>query len=105
MTNKSTRPVVRKAYSRRSVPLGFVKPSKTRQADKQSCDVNHILARYAKDGVLTHVQSSPGLYLDVASIGSADYHTALNTVISAGKRLMLSLLLFASFIVMTLQPS
>lgn len=81
---KSSRPVVRKAYHRQSSPIGFKKPSRTRQADAQSCDVNHILSRYAKDGVLTHVQKSPGTYLDIASIGAADYHDALNKVILAG---------------------
>lgn len=79
------RPHVRRAYDRMSVSLDFKDPSLTRQADKDSCDVNRILARYAKDGVLTHVNNHPGVFADVAEIAVADYHDALNRVISAGQ--------------------
>lgn len=90
MTKSSTspvvaRPIVRRAFDRMSVSLDFKNPSLTRQADKDSCDVNRILARYAKDGVLSHVNNHPGTYADVAEIGVADYHEALNRVISAGQ--------------------
>ena len=78
-----SRIAIRRAYERNRSSISTPSPSLTRQADKQSCDVNHILKRYEKDGVLTHVRSDPGTYMDVASIGAEDYHSSLNKVISA----------------------
>lgn len=55
--------------------------SKTQQHFKKKCDVNSILARYAKTGVLDHVRQVQGAYGDYSSVAS--YQEALEKVFSA----------------------
>ncbi len=52
-----------------------------KQSFKDECDVNSILARYAKTGLLTPVVSRPGIFVDVSEVG--DYRTAIENVRSA----------------------
>ena len=56
----------------------FKLPSRTMQASKDECDVNKILAKYRKSGMLTHVNRYEGKYDDVSDV--VDYQSALNIV-------------------------
>jgi len=44
------------------------KPSKTDQQWKDDCDVNYILRKYRKTGVITHVARQAGHFSDVSDI-------------------------------------
>ena len=59
----------------------FPGQSLTVQADKDSCDVNQILARYQKTGAIEHMRQYQGDYADVS--GAVDYKTALDITIRA----------------------
>lgn len=50
------------------------------QNAKQSCDINSILAKYMKTGVLEHVKSHAPVYADVSNI---DYRGAYDSVLRA----------------------
>lgn len=56
-------------------------PSLTHQCFKDDCDVNNIMARWVKDGLVAHVNQYQGRYEDVSS--AEDYHTSLTRVIAA----------------------
>jgi len=62
--------------------LSFNKPSLTKQSEKNSCDINKIVQKYIKTGVMPHVRNSVELlYLDATAI--PDYQSALNIVIES----------------------
>lgn len=50
-------------------------PSLTRQEFAEDCDINAIMARYEKTGVVSHVNQRQPLYLDLSAV--PDYHTAM----------------------------
>lgn len=52
----------------------------TKQSFKAECDINNIMARYLKTGVLEHVRTAVGAYLDVTG---ADFQSAQNLVAGA----------------------
>lgn len=55
--------------------------SLTKQSFKDECDINNILRRYDRDGLLTHVQNTAptfGVFVDTPT-----YQDALNAVIAA----------------------
>jgi len=52
----------------------------TKQDMQEECDINNILARYQKTGLMTHVKNSGG-YQDLPS--DVDYQTGLNVIIEA----------------------
>lgn len=54
-------------------------PSRTRKEASDECDVNKILARYAKTGVLTHLNPNSPLYTDVSSMPNS-YQDALEFI-------------------------
>lgn len=51
-------------------------PSQVKQAEAEACDINNIMKRYERDGIIDHVNKYQGRYDDVAD--AVDYHTALN---------------------------
>lgn len=53
----------------------------TKQSHKEECDINTILSKYERTGLITHVQSGRPQYLDLPS--DMDYQAALNTMIAA----------------------
>lgn len=63
------------------VQVQFTEPSMVKRAFKDECDINNIMARYQKTGLLEHVQTHQGRYGDFSDL--PDYQTALNTVIQA----------------------
>lgn len=74
--------LIRKAYDP-SLRVSFATdgPSRTKQADAAACDINNILARYRKTGVVEHLNRFGGDYGDYSS--AQDYHTSLNQVLAA----------------------
>lgn len=52
-------------------------PGRTRQSEKAACDINRIMKRYEKTGVVPQ-NVRPLLYLDVSQMG--DYRSALHNV-------------------------
>lgn len=63
------------------VQKSFVRPSLTKQADSKACDINNIMRRYEKDGVITHVNRYQGEYGNF--LGVPEYHDAVNQVLAA----------------------
>lgn len=55
--------------------------SKTQQQFKDDCDVNKIMAKYVKDGFISHVAKKPGVYADLSS--AKDYHESMLVISDA----------------------
>lgn len=53
----------------------------TQQQFKAECDVNNILAKYKRTGMLTHIQKHQGNFGDFSSI--EDYQTSLGKLMQA----------------------
>jgi len=49
--------------------------SRTQQQFKQECDVNHILAKYKKTGMISHLNKHQGQFGDFSNL--EDYQTSL----------------------------
>ena len=80
--------IARKArdeYSPKFVQLGCLTLDTSdcfvQQHQAADCDINNIMARYERDGLLPHVNEYKGQYGDFTSV--CDYQTALNTVMNA----------------------
>lgn len=73
-----------KPYAKRTrvtTPSGGV--SMTQQNFKDECDINNILRKHKKTGLIDHVSQFNGDYADLSE--PVDYQTALNIVIEAGE--------------------
>lgn len=71
----------RTAYGQKlRVQISFPENGRTKQSFKAECDINNIMARYLKTGVLEHVRQNVGQYLDVTG---ADFQEAQNLVAGA----------------------
>lgn len=55
--------------------------SRTHQSFKRECDINHIMAKYQKTGLVDHVAQHQGDYSDLTDVPS--YHDSMNKIISA----------------------
>lgn len=53
----------------------------TKQYPKDECDINNILSQYKKTGIINHINSNRGEYIDLPS--SPDYQSALNLALEA----------------------
>lgn len=72
----------RKAYDPPSrVRLDNNSPTMTHQSFQDECDINNIMRKYQKTGLLTHVQEYGGRYDELPS--DLDYQAACNQVINA----------------------
>lgn len=65
------------------ISLNFQKPSRTMQAPKAECDINTIMSKYQKTGLLTHVNEHQGQYADLGD--SVDFQMANNHLIAANE--------------------
>lgn len=61
--------------------------SLTHQNFKEECDINNILARFQKTGVIEHVAKYQGQYGDFTNMPT-DYHEAMNQVHEAQRMFM-----------------
>lgn len=59
-------------------------PSRTRQEFSKICDINRIVDKYHRTGVLTHVRG-PGMYGDVSQFQDMDYRECIEFVEKANK--------------------
>jgi len=81
MKNVSVTTKIRSGFFRKRQSLIFSEPSLTHQAFKQECDINHILAKYRKSGIINHVNKFQGNYTNLPNV--SDYHEAMNATIAA----------------------
>jgi phage internal scaffolding protein len=51
------------------------------QNHKESCDIHHIMRKYERNGVLTHVRDYAGTYMELPS--EVDFHLAMNQIAAA----------------------
>ncbi|WNK12914.1 MAG: internal scaffolding protein [Microvirus sp.] len=68
---------------RRRVQIDFGTETKTQQQFAEQADINYIVGKYKVTGEMPEFRQ--GTYMDVTDI---DYHTAMNTVISAQEKFM-----------------
>lgn len=81
MTNKPTL-LVRKPYDPAyRTPILFNKPSMAKQSFKDETNINTIMQRYERTGLLEHSSSSSPQYGDFSNV--TDYQTAINAVMDA----------------------
>jgi hypothetical protein len=73
---------IRSAYGNNlpRVTVKFTKPSLTEQHHARSCDINTIMARYQKTGVIEHIKRHKSTYGDVSQL---DFQEAMQTVARA----------------------
>ena len=60
--------------------------SLAQQQFKEECDVNHIMKKYEKTGILEHRNNYEGRYGDFLS--APDYHSAMNAICAADEMFM-----------------
>lgn len=74
--------MIRKRDFRMRVALEFQKPDGlTKQSMRDECDINKLMSKYQKTGLMSHLARFQGRYEDVT--GAVDYRTALDIVRSA----------------------
>lgn len=56
-------------------------PTMTKQQFKDECDINTLLRRYQKNGILEHVNRFQGNYADITDL--PDYHDAMQKIVLA----------------------
>ncbi len=77
-----TQPKIRAGYDKVSpVRLICRDPSRAKQSFSNECDINKIMERFEKDGVLEHVNHHQGQYGDF--LGVQPYNESLNQVMAA----------------------
>ena len=69
-----------------SYGLSFFGESRTKQAFADECDINNILARYNRSGLIDHVSTYGGQYGDFVEV--TDYHSSLNQIREANDMFM-----------------
>ena len=77
MTKFANKPAEPGTPKRRRVQVVFTQPSRTKQAHRDECDVNKIIAKYRKTGVVAHLNNNPQNY-DYAP--GVDFQEALELV-------------------------
>lgn len=79
--------MIRKPYEKRSHPgTKVVGQSMTKQSHKKECDINTIMKKFEREGIVTHARQHAGTYGNF--IGAPDYHTALNEIKKADEMFM-----------------
>jgi len=69
---------IRSAYSpKKRAQIATVGPTATKQSFKNECDINHIMARYVKTGVIEHLNEHKPNYGFAPAV---DFKTALDLV-------------------------
>jgi len=61
-------------------------PGRTKQSFAEESNINIIMRRYEKTGILDHFNTHQGDYGDF--IGAQDYHTSMNLIREAGEAFM-----------------
>jgi len=63
------------------VKISFPEQGRTQQAFADECDINKIMEKHRKTGLIDHENTNRGDYSDY--IGAPDFHTAQNKLIEA----------------------
>ncbi len=63
-----------------SAPVGV---TMTKQSFKEECDINTIMTKYQKSGVLAHFNANQGDYSNL--IHDGDYHSHMNFILAANE--------------------
>lgn len=71
---------------RERVGFATTGPSRTHQGSKEETDINRIMLRWQKTGVMTHLNRYEGRYGDFT--GVQDYQTSMNQVLEADAMFM-----------------
>lgn len=70
------------AYGKKPrVQLECNDPSRTKQSFQKECDINTIMAKYQKTGLVSHVSNFKGNYSELPN--QLSYHEALNNVMAS----------------------
>lgn len=78
---------IRTAYGPRyRVQINFPFPSLTQQNFQAECNISTIMARFEKDGILTHYNTHKGQYGEFADV--QDFQTSVNQVMAAESAFM-----------------
>lgn len=72
---------IKRIRERKRVPFYCVGKSLTKQADKDRCDINYIMAKFDKSGIVAHGNSDVPRYGDFTT--AEDYQSSLGTVMLA----------------------
>jgi len=72
----------RKPYTQKSVSVSFPEQGRTKQSHKDECDINKILIKYQKTGLLEFVNKNQPQYGDFSGF---DFMNAMNTVAKASE--------------------
>jgi len=67
-------------------PVVITGPGRTKQSEMDACDVNKIVARFQRTGMVTHLAKGVPQFGDFSEVG--DYRTALEHARSAEKYFM-----------------
>lgn len=59
----------------------FHMPSRTKQSFAKECDINNLMKKYEKDGLIDHVNQHRGYYGDLPL--NIDYQHSLNVILAA----------------------
>ena len=79
--SENNKPIFATAYGPKiKVDKHFQLPSRTKQSFKDECQIDRILAKYVKTGILEHVNKHQASYGEVSG---QTFHEAMNTVIEA----------------------
>jgi len=68
----------KRAVRRHSIT--FTQPTMTQQQFKEECDINNVMRRYIKTGVIDHLAKHQAQYADIEPVS---YHEAMNTIATA----------------------
>lgn len=79
-------PVTLMPYQRTDVVTVLDPVSMTKQSFADECDINNIMRRYEKDGVLQHLNKYEGNFGDFT--GAVEYHEAMGIVARADQMFM-----------------
>ena len=74
-------PTIRSAYGPKTpVTYSSDLPSRAKQSFKKECDINHIMAKYQKTGLVTHLNKNQPEYGFAKEV---DFHEAMTLVTNA----------------------
>lgn len=77
---------VRHRFQRKRLPTVIAGASRTKQSFAAECDINNIMKRFEKDGLVLHVNKFDGQYGDFTN--APEYHDAVNKVLAADDMFM-----------------
>jgi len=73
---------IRKPFSRVSVSVAFPERGRTKQSFKDECDINRIMAKYQRTGLVEFVNNNEARYGDFSGF---DFSQSMNVVAKANE--------------------